>query len=355
MLALVFALALIAAACGDDDGDSGGGGGFFGGNGNGTTDNGGNGGSEGSDDDVLAALGSLQGSGYGMTIGLDMSGADLAATMTAMGETVGPEDEAVFDLLAGAQMSFAGTDDAAEFVLTLDGSTVFEVLAIGTTVYLRMDLDGLVDVAESIEPGAGAQVQGMAQMGPFFAMEDPQLAFIGDFLAGGWVSLEVPESTPFDDEFGINPSAATDIDPDELLAAFEEVLRGDVEISSIGDERYLVEVDVESALRSLAENPDLAELMELDPAEIDEMLAEARAEGVATTWSFEVGLNGGELESIRMDVLTLADDTPDGASLPILITFTPGAEPRSAPSDATPIPPELLTDPSALEGMLGGM
>ncbi|MGY6500804.1 MAG: hypothetical protein ACXIVQ_07950 [Acidimicrobiales bacterium] len=358
MLALLFALALIAAACGDDDGDSGGGSGFFGGGDNGgSTDTGGGnggGGSTDSDGDVLAAVSSLQGSdAYGMTITFDATGADLIAAMNASGEVVTAQDEAIYDLLATAEVRINASDDASEFAISLGGGAVMEVITIGETVYMRMDLDGLASAVDRVEPGAGAEIAGLRQMAPMFSSMDPQLAFISDFVNGDWVSLEAPESTPFDDEFGINPGAAADVDPDAVLSAFEDVLRGDVEITSIGDERYLVEVDVASALRSIAQDPELSQLMDIDPAEVESMLSEAEADGMATTWTFEVGLNNGELQTIRMDLATLATDAPDGATLPILITFTPGVSPPSAPSEHTPIPPELLTDPSALENMFG--
>lgn len=344
VLAPLLALVLILAGCGDGDGGNSAGG-----------KNGSGGDSKAIDDPnaaVLAAFSDIEASTMDITVSLDATGAELAAAMEA--ELTGdPSEQAILDLLASGEIHMVSSAEGMSMAVAIDGATVFEYRMIDQTVYVRLDTAAAVDLMGSIDPAGAAEMSASLEQLPMMMGGDPSMSFLGDLLNGDWVSLEVPA------ESALGGLPGTSENPEELDAELAAVIAQIVDENSVvtpagearGGDRFLVEVRVADLMTALSSHPLTAEALELSGsgADIDEALAEMRADGVAEVWEIDVVLIDGQLSSVRIDLANLSTEMPEGSSLPVLITLSPSPSAPSAPADHTPVPMVVL------EQLMGGM
>ncbi len=346
LLAPLVALVLILAGCGDGEEAGGTGGGKSSGNGIAIDD---------PNAAVLAAFSELNPTTVDISFKLDATADQLAQAMEA--ELSGdPSEQLMLDLMTQAEMRVVSSDQAMAMEMAIDGSTLFEFRTIAQTIYVRLDVDSVVALANQIDPAAGAELSSQIDMVPAMFGGDPSMSFLGDLLSGGWVSLELPP----DSELGGMWESSTE--PDQLnadfAAALQQIVDENTSVTAAGEarggDRFLVEVQVADLLAALQSHPVTAEALELsDPdADIDDILAEMRQEGVSEVWELDVVLIDGNISSIRADMAQMTTELPEGSTLPWLITFNSSPTAPTAPADHTPVPAELLNQ--MFSGMMAG-
>lgn len=290
--------------------------------------------------------------------GLDTSVTDVSFSLDATAEqlveafevelTGDPAEQAMLDLLAEAELRMAGSEAGMAMSFVLDDATVVETRVIDQVMYLRVDVDAFIDIAASIDPAAAAEMEETLGMLPLVAADDPSLAFLADVVAGGWVSMEVPEDSAYADEWksGTDPESLDE----DVAAAFEQIIDENTVITpdgqARGGDRYIVEVRAADLITALASNPLTAEALDAtsDDADPDAVLEEMRAEGLSDIWELDVVIIDGVLSSIRIDFADISTEAPAGASVPFLITFAESPSAPSVPESHTPIDPKLLNE-----------
>ena len=344
LIATLLALVLVLAACGNDDAAGP------------SIDE-----FDDPADAVLAAFSQVEAGATEYRISFDGTAADLATLMEASGEPMAddPSTQMALDLMAGAEFQVSGAGDDVAMAMILDGDAVFEMRSIGTTAYGRVDMERIIEIISESDPAAAMEFEMIMGIAPMFAMEDPRLGFITDLLEGNWVSMDVPPDSDFADLYDSTDGESID---EEVLSVLEEIIEANTSVTQSGEARggdlFIVEVDVASALAAIGRNPLAADALELgsdfagDPDEIAREMAE---DGLASTWSFDVVITDGQISSMRMDFAELSTEAPEGASLPILIEFASSPSGPSAPSDHTPIDPDLIEELLGPMMMMGGM
>jgi hypothetical protein len=307
---------------------------------------------------VLAAFNTLDASVMDVSIAIDATPEQLAEAFEA--DLSDPADQAMVELLTQASFRMVGAGDDMAMSARLGTATVFEVRSVAGVAYLRADLATAAQVAGRVDPEMGSQVDELIEMLPLLASSDPSLGFIGDLAAGGWLSLEIPEDSEFSGlwESGSNPSQ---LDA-ELDAVIEAILDENTVIvadgTARGGDRYLVTVEAARIAAAFAENPLTAEAFGLVGTDPDEIVDQLLDEGIAPTWELDVVIIDGRVSSIRVDIASLSTDAPEGATLPILISFSASPTAPTAPERHTPIPSELLdemmSEMGGLEGLVPG-
>lgn len=371
-LAALFAVLLLAAGCGDDSGPSAerpSGGDTLTGT---ADDNGGNGGrgdkpaASGDQATVLAAFNALDPTVSDITFSFDATPDQILAAIEAMDdEPLDAEGRAMASLMANAALNITGTDNAMAMSFIFNNAAAVEMRVIDEILYVRMDGPSMVSLFNQVDTETGMQMEQLLQQAPMFALEDPSLAFMGDFAAGGWISLDTnnPIFADLLDEADTNPAELDQKLAKELNAVIASIIDENTEVTADGQARggdlYRVKVNAPDMIRALAANPVFAQAMAasgqgFSPGEIEAELNEALADGMPEIWEIEVVVANGNVTSIRMDLAKFREegDLPAGTTLPVLITFNPAATAPTAPSSHTPIPPAFF---DMMGGMMGGM
>lgn len=305
---------------------------------------------------VLAAFSSLEADTVELSVRFDGDAAELAEALEAVDDFQDdPASRAMIELMADAEFQMSGAGDDFAMAVVLAGNELAEMRFVANTFYMRVDIDRGLDIMRDIDPEAASEIEMVVAMAPMIAMEDPRLGFVSDLLAGGWVSMELPpEATEL-----LESEAQDQALNEELLAVLQEIVADNTEVTHTGQarggERFVVTVDVATAMATAASNPMAAQGLDITGAgtSAEDMVDEMRAEGLEPTWQFDVVITDGAISSIRMDLAELATDAPEGVSLPILITFSSSPAAPSAPSDHRPIPADLLEE--MMGDMMGGL
>ena len=337
ILASLIAGVLLLGACGNDDAPS----------------------AEDFDDPeeaVLAAFNRLEADTVAIAVSFDGTAAELAVALEAVDDFQDdPASRAAMELMADAELRMSGAGDDFAMAVVLSGDDLAEMRFVSNVFYGRLDIERGVEILRDIDADAAAEIEMVLAMAPMIAMEDPRLGFVSDMLAGQWISMDLPPEA-----LDLLESGEQDEGLDEeLLAVLQEIVADNTEVvhagSARGGEQFIVTVDVATAMATAARNPMTAQGLDMSGVSTspEDMIAEMQAEGIEPTWQFDVVLIDGQISSIRMDFAELATDSPEGVSLPILITFAPSPSAPSAPSDHTPIPAELLEE--MMGDMMGGL
>lgn len=253
---------------------------------------------------------------------------------------------------AGADLEDT-SDDEFEMSLSLGDLDAVDLRARDEELYLRADVDGLLDLFDASGEGRQALEAAVSQAETF------GVDFLDEAVTGTWLHLTGMR------ELGSMVSAAAGApvvptpDPrevasirEELTAAFERLLQEEVEVTYIGSEDPGEHLTLRVSGASLL---DLTEevLVSLQPllptgeagvgteALLGELRAEAGSELADVVVPVEVWLDGGEVSRVGLDIPALAaasgaaDEIPAGVER--LLVVVDVAEFRggvSAPDDA---------------------
>lgn len=222
----------------------------------------------------------------------------------------------------GGENASSTEDDASEMQVRFGDLDVVQVITTGTEVYVRSDLQAVLDRFAS-EADRTQITDDLAQA------ETMGLGFIDDLLAGDWLRFEgVEELTALAEGMGAGSAAAPDATGvedarEQLTDAFASFVEQDAQVTYVGAE------DAGEHLRVEASGSDVIDLFdeslpalaamngqtsgmqqELLRQQLSEMQSGDTAEAAAVTLPVDVWLDDGELARISVDLLDMVAANP---------------------------------------------
>jgi hypothetical protein len=286
LFAAIAAATMVMAACGGDDGGSSGG---------------------SPKETLTSAVENLSSGGHTITLSLNSDPESLAA----LSEGSFNEDVASKILDSSISISSNGEDNPAdsEFALAANiaGNTDFEVRFVDETLYLRIDLDSLLDLAgPEAKAEATQQIQAAIE-----AAKAQGLDFVEPAANGEWLAFT--GLTGLLDQLGVNPSPSED--QQAVLDQFTAAVTKDAEVTSEGTDDEGEHLVASANLKNLYQNfVDLA--TELNPSAASQLGAVDASEIPDEEVSVDFWVNDGSLTQIQFDFLQLAglgdEEIPDG-------------------------------------------
>ena len=288
LLAALAAATMIMAACGGDDGGSGGGG--------------------GSPKETLSnAVANLSSGGHTLTFSVSSD----PESLVALAEGDLSEDAATKILDSSISFSSNGESDPSEsqFALAANiaGSTDVEMRFVDGTLYLRVDLDSLLDLA-----GPEAKAMATQQINAAVQAAKAQgLDFVEPAVHGEWIAFT--GLTDLLNQFGVNASPSSD--QQAMVNQFTEALTKDAEVTSEGTDDVGEHLVATANLKDLYENVvDLA--TQLNPSAASQLQQTDPGEIPDQDVSLDFWVNDGNLTQIEFNFLQLADmgdeEIPEG-------------------------------------------
>jgi hypothetical protein len=314
LLAAIAAATLLLAACGGDDGGGGGG---------------------GSPEETLTqAVENLSEGGRTLTFSLSSD----ASSLTAASEGSINEETAAKILDSSLSISANDADDPADaqfaFAANIAGSTDVEFRLVDGTVYLRVDLDSLLDLAgpeakAAAQPQIDAAVQQAAAQG---------LDWVEAGASGEWLAFT--GATQLLEQFGGGLAASPSSEQQAIIDQFAAALTDSASVTSEGDEDPGEHLVASVEFKELYDNflqlaEDLGQAVpttELPPeSEIPE------GEMTVDFW-----VSDGQLTQVELDFLQLAqlgdEEIPEGVeTLGLRVTIEEFSGDVEAPSGATQV------------------
>ncbi|HEY7874914.1 MAG TPA: hypothetical protein VIG64_07300 [Actinomycetota bacterium] len=330
-LAAIAAAALLLAACGGDDGGSGGGGG-------------------GSPEETLRqAVENLSEGGHTFTLSLSSDAEQLAA----LSEGELNEETASKILDSSLSFSFNDADDPAEaevaIAANIAGSTDVELRVVDEVLYLRVDVDSLLDLAgPEAKAQAGPQIQAFVQQAQAQGLDWVEPGVNGEWLAfTGFAQLL--------EQFGGGLAASPSAEQQAIVDQFAAALTDDATVTSEGDEDAGEHLVASIEYKALIDNfKELAEGLGQAVPTTDLPADSEIPEGEMTV---DFWVSDGELTQVELDFVQLAvasgEEVPEGLDtfgLRVAIEgFDGGVE---VPSDANEV--DLTQLIQSFAGGLGG-
>jgi hypothetical protein len=280
----------------------------------------------------------------------------LSADDTAQAQALREEDltEEELELLLTASVlvrATGGDDDGrAEFIVTLDDEAVAELRVLpDTDVYLRLDLERLIDLVD--DPEASTQLDELAVQAEAFGLREAVEAA----RAGDWIRVTGVEQML--NLFGGSPAPAEEVDEDEaerlaeeLSAAAVRFLDRDVDVTYVGSD------DAGERVRATTDGASLRAFLE----DVNRIVASADALGGTdpqdlagdlgdlpddATVSLDAWLQDGRLTQLALDLAALDDDGTTEGELLLVVGVAEFTGSVDAPDEA------VVVD---LFGLLGG-
>ena len=330
LFAAIAAVTMVMAACGGDSGSSGG----------------------GSPKDTLnEAVANLSSGGHTITLSLDSD----PKSLVALGEGDLTEDTASKILDSSLSISSNGEADPkdSQFAIAANiaGNTDVEMRFIDETLYLRVDLDSLLDLA-----GPEAKAQAQQQIDAAVQAAKAQgLDFVEPAANGEWIAFT--GLTGLLSQLGVNATPTSD--QKAMVNKFAEALTKSATVTSEGDDDEGEHLVATANLRDVYQNIlDVAKQLNPSAASSFDQVDPSQVPDQDVKVDFWV--NDGNLTQISFDFLQLASlgDTkiPDGVDnfgLKLEIDdFSGGIE---VPSGATEVDVNQLlqTFMGALSGSTG--
>lgn len=287
-LAALAAATMLMAACGGDDGGGSGGGGS-------------------PEETLRQAVENLSEGGHTFTLSLSSDAEQLAAA--SEGEIT--EETAAKILDSSVSFSANGADTPAEaqvaFAANIAGSTDVEFRLVDEVLYLRVDVDSLLDLAgPEAKAEAGPQIQAFVQQAQAQGLDWVEPAVNGEWLAFTGFSQLLQQ-------FGgaaASPSAEQQAIVDEFAAA----LTKDATVTSEGDEDPGEHLVASIEYKALVDNfLELAESLGQAVPTTDLPSEEDIPEGEMTV---DFWVSDGQLTQVELDFIQLAkaggEEIPEG-------------------------------------------
>jgi hypothetical protein len=315
LIAGIAAATMLLAACGGDDGGGGGGGGS-------------------PEETLKQAVENLSEGGNTITLSLNSDASSLAAAS----EGSINEETANKILDSSLTVSANDADDPAdaEFALAANiaGSTDVEFRLVDEVIYLRVDVDSLLDLAgPEVKAQAQPQIQGFVQQAAAQGLDWVEPGVNGEWLA-------FTGATQLLEQFGGSMAASPSAEQQALVDQFAKALTDDATVTSEGDEDPGEHLVASVNFKDLYDN-----FLEL---------AEGLGQAVPTTelppeseipegeMSVDFWVSDGELTQVELDFLQLAElgdeEIPEGVdSLGLRMTIEPFDGGVEVPSDATEV------------------
>lgn len=312
-LAAIAAATMLLAACGGDDGGGGGG---------------------NPQETLRQAVESLSEGGRTLTLSLNSDAASLAAA------SEGSINEDVAGKILDSSLSVSANDAEdpadAEFALAANiaGSTDVEFRLVDEVIYLRVDLDSLLDLA-----GPEVKAQAQPQIQAFVQQAQAQgLDWVEPGVNGGWLAFT--GATQLLEQFGGGLAASPSSEQQAIVDQFARALTDDATVTSEGDEDPGEHLVASVAFKDLYDN--FLELAEGLGQAIPATELPPESEIPEGEMSVDFWVSDGQLTQVELDFLQLAElgdeELPEGVEtlgLRVAIEeFDGGVE---APSDATEV------------------
>jgi hypothetical protein len=328
-LAAIAAATLLMAACGGDDGGGSGGG--------------------NPEETLKAAVENLSEGGRTLTMSLSSD----AGSLSALSEGTLSEEDAAKILDSSLSISTNGADDPAEaqfaMAVTIAGSTDVEFRLVDEVVYLRIDVDSLLDLAgPDAKAAAQAQVAALVQQASASGLDWVEAGASGEWLAFSGV-------TQLLEQFGgmaASPSAEQQAIVDQFAAALTDSATVTSEGSDDLGEHLVASVefkDLYDNFLKLAE--DLGQAVPTTDLPPENEIPEGEL-------NVDVWVDDGQLTQVELDFLQLAElgdeEIPEGVeSLGLRVALEEFSGEVEAPSDATEVDLTQLLQ-TFTGGALGG-
>jgi hypothetical protein len=306
---------MLLAACGGDDGGGGGGG--------------------GSPEETLSqAVENLSEGGRTLTFSLNSD----AASLSAVSEGTVNEDAAgkILDSSLSVSANDAENPADAQFALAANiaGSTDVEFRLVDEVIYLRVDLDSLLDLAgpeakAQAQPQIDAAVQQAAAQG---------LNWVEAGAAGEWLAFT--GATQLLEQFGGGLAASPSAEQQAIVDQFAAALTDSASVTSEGDEDPGEHLVASIEYKDLYDNfIELAEGLgqAIPTAELPPESEIPEGEMTVDFW-----VSDGQLTQVELDFLQLAElgeeEIPEGVeSLGLRVTIEEFSGDVEAPSGATEV------------------
>jgi hypothetical protein len=314
LLAAIAAATLLLAACGGGDGGSGGGG--------------------NPEETLRQAVENLSEGGRTLTFSLSSDPGSLVAASEGSinEETAGKILDSSLTVSANDAENPADAEFA--FAANIAGSTDVEFRLVDEVIYLRVDLNSLLDLA-----GAEVKAQAQPQIQAFVQQASAQgLNWVEPGVNGEWLAFT--GATQLLEQFGGGLAASPSAEQQAIVDQFAKALTDDATVTSEGDEDPGEHLVASVAFKDLYDNfLELAEgLGQAVPT--GELPPESEVPDGEMSVDFWVA--DGELTQVELDFLQLAElgeeELPEGVeTLGLRVTiegFDGGVE---VPSDATEV------------------
>lgn len=329
-LAAIAAAALLLAACGGDDGGGGGGGGS-------------------PEETLRQAVENLSEGGRTLTFSLNSDPASLAAAS----EGSINEDVASKILDSSLSVSANGAEDPADaqfaFAANIAGSTDVEFRLVDEIIYLRLDVNSLLDLA-----GPEVKAQAQPQIQAFVQQASAQgLNWVEPGINGEWLAFT--GATQLLEQFGGSLAASPSADQQAIVDKFAKALTDDATVTSEGDEDPGEHLVASVEFRDLYDN--FLELAESLGQAVPQGELPPESEIPEGEMSVDFWVADGELTQVELDFLQLAElgdeELPEGVeTLGLRVTIESFEGDVEAPSDATEV--DLAQLIQTFTGGLGG-
>lgn len=282
LLATVATAALVLSACGGSGGSSGGG---------------------GSPKETLTnALEGLSSGGHTFKISLDSD----AASLSKLSEGDLSEDVAQKILDSSLSVSSVSADDPkdSEFAMVANvaGSDDVEIRYVDQTLYLRVDLDSLLNLAGAdAKASAQAQIQALVQQAKAQGLDFVEPAVNGEWLAFTGLGAIL-------DQLGANASPTDQ--QEAIVKQFTDSVTKDATVTSEGNEdpgeHLVATVNVKDLYQSFVDLADqlgqgAASSLQTDESQIPDKDVKA-----------DFWVDDGKVTQIELDILQLAQLAPEG-------------------------------------------
>lgn len=314
LLAAIAAATLVFAACGGDDGGGGSGGGS-------------------PEETLKQAVANLSEGGRTLTFSLNSD----EESLITLGEGSLTAEDAAKILDSSISVSANGADDPAEaqfaFAANIAGSTDVEFRLVDEVVYLRVDVDSLLDLAGPDEKAvAQAQIQALVQQASAQGLDWVEPGVSGEWLA--FTGL-----TQLLEQFG-GMAASPSADQKAIVDKFAAALTDSASVESEGSD------DVGEHLVATVDFKDLYDNFQELASELGQAVPTSElppeSEIPEGEMSFDVWVSDGQLVQAELDFLQLAElgdeEIPEGVdALGLRVTLEEFSGDVEAPSDATEV------------------
>jgi hypothetical protein len=313
-LAVIAAAALVFAACGGDGGGGGGGG--------------------DPKETLRQAVENLSEGGQTLTFSL----ASDAASLATLSEGSLDEETAQKILDSSLAISSNGADDPAEaefaFAMNIAGSTDVEFRLVDEVLYVRVDVDSLLDLA-----GPEAKAQAQPQIQAFVQQAQAQgLDWVEAGVAGEWLAFS--GFSQILEQFGGGLQASPSAEQLAIIDQFASALTADATVTSEGDEDPGEHLVASMSYQDLYDN--FIELAQGLGGAVPGTELPAEGEIPEGDLTVDFWASDGELTQVELDFLQIAEasgeEIPDGVdSLGLRVTIAAFSGGVEAPSGATEV------------------
>lgn len=254
--------------------------------------------------------------GIEAVLSLDADADDIAALAADGGDEL---PDGVAELITNSNLRFrgkgTGTDAQFEMALVLDGDEAFEMRVIGEEIYVRADVEGLIERFDTTGTGLAEMQQGLAQM-QGMGMDFLQPAVEGEWLhlTGAQQVMEMMQGFAggqMPDEAEVEKVGA------EIEARLQTFFSNEVDVEYVGSE------DAGERVRATATGDELLDLGDeifalmgplaagfaggQDPAmAMDQLRAEVGADAAKFTLPIDMWIDGDRLSRVGFDVIAFA-------------------------------------------------